>query len=206
MSSDSTSAGVLAGVRVARYSAGGKVAARKRNEARARSFGTYFVLAIGAGVMLLPVVWLLSTSLKPPDQVYSIPMQWVPRPFEWGNYAEVFSSSPFARYLIVTAVVTAIGVFASICGSSMAAYAFARIRFPGRQLMFGVMLATLMVPVWTLIIPTYIFFGKIGWINSYLPILVPAFFCHPVQHVPPSAVLPDRTGRDGRGGQDRWCQ
>ena len=137
------------------------------------------VLGIGAAVMLLPVVWLLSTSLKPPDQVYSIPMVWVPRPFEWGNYAEVFSSSPFARYLIVTGVVTGIGIFASMCGSSMAAYAFARIRFPGRQAMFGIMLATLMVPVWTLIIPTYIFFGKIGWLNSYLPILVPAFFATP---------------------------
>ena len=96
-----------------------------------------------------------------------------------GQLREVFSSSPFARYLIVTGVVTGIGIFASMCGSSMAAYAFARIRFPGRQAMFGIMLATLMVPVWTLITPTYIFFGKIGWLNSYLPILVPAFFATP---------------------------
>jgi multiple sugar transport system permease protein len=180
VSSERTSAEMmLSGARVSRYSTGGKVAARKRKQARARSLGSYVVLGIGAAVMLLPVVWLLSTSLKPPDQVYSIPMVWVPRPFEWGNYAEVFSSSPFARYLIVTGVVTGIGILASMCGSSMAAYAFARIRFPGRQAMFGIMLATLMVPVWTLIIPTYIFFGKIGWLNSYLPILVPAFFATP---------------------------
>ena len=88
MSSESTSAGVWPRARVARYSPGGKVTARKRNEARARTFGTYVVLAVGAGIMLLPVVWLLSTSLKPPDQVYAIPMVWIPRPFEFQRIIE----------------------------------------------------------------------------------------------------------------------
>jgi ABC-type glycerol-3-phosphate transport system permease component len=151
----------------------------QRRSARLKAAVTYAILGLGAVVMLIPFAWLLSTSFKPQQQVFTFPIQWIPHPFVWSNYADVFRTSPFARYLVNTAVITAVGVLGSLIGSSIAAYAFARIRFRGRNAMFAVMLATLMVPPWTVIIPTYIFFGKIGWLNTYLPILVPAFFATP---------------------------
>lgn len=165
-------------VRPARPMQGGyRIRHRRRKILRIST--TYLALGIGAVILLIPFAWLLSTSVKPPSQVYVYPIKWIPQPFVWSNYADVFRTSPFARYLLNTAVFTAIGVFASLLGSSMAAYGFARFRFPGRGLMFAVMVGTMMVPVWTVIIPTYIFFVKIGWINTYLPILIPAFFATP---------------------------
>jgi multiple sugar transport system permease protein len=151
----------------------------KRRQAAARGAFTYVVLVAGAIVLLIPFAWLLSTSLKPPTEVYAFPVVWIPHPFIWDNYPQVFQQSPFARYLVNSAVLTSIGVIASLTGSSIAAYAFARLEFRGKQLMFGVMLSTLMVPIWTVLIPTYIFFQKLGWLNTYLPILVPAFFATP---------------------------
>jgi multiple sugar transport system permease protein len=169
--------------------AGGRVIARqarasrrlrsRRRSALTRAAGTYVLLAGGGVILLVPFAWLISTSLKPPTEVYSFPIVWVPRPAMWNNYVQVFQQSPFARYLLNTGIITSIGVTASLCGSSLAAYAFARIEFRGKRTMFAVMLATLMVPIWTVLIPTYIFFEKIGWLNTYLPILVPAFFATP---------------------------
>jgi ABC-type glycerol-3-phosphate transport system permease component len=151
----------------------------KHREAVTRSVLTYVLLTAGGVILLIPFVWLISTSLKPPTEVYSFPIVWIPHPAVWDNYLQVFQQSPFARYLLNTAIITSIGVIASLSGSSIAAYAFARMEFRGRGVMFGVMLATLMVPIWTVLIPTYIFFEKIGWLNTYLPILVPAFFATP---------------------------
>jgi multiple sugar transport system permease protein len=148
-------------------------------QAVTRSVLTYVLLTAGGLILLVPFAWLISTSLKPPTEVYSFPIVWIPRPAVWDNYLQVFQQSPFARYLLNTAIITSIGVIASLTGSSIAAYAFARIEFRGKGFMFGVMLATLMVPIWTVLIPTYIFFEKIGWLNTYLPILVPAFFATP---------------------------
>jgi len=150
-----------------------------RRAARTKAVITYVVLGIGAVFLLIPFAWLLSTSLKSQQQVFVFPIQWIPHPIVWSNYSQVFQTSPFARYLINTCILTVVGVIGSLTGSSIAAYAFARIRFRGRGAMFAVMVATLMVPPWTVIIPTYIFFGKIGWLNTYLPILVPAFFATP---------------------------
>jgi multiple sugar transport system permease protein len=151
----------------------------KRREAVTRGVFTYVLLVFGGITMLIPFAWLISTSLKPPTEVYSFPIVWIPKPAVWDNYVQVFQQSPFARYLLNTAIITSIGVIASLTGSSIAAYAFARIEFRGKNIMFGIMLATLMVPIWTVLIPTYIFFEKIGWLNTYLPILVPAFFATP---------------------------
>lgn len=151
----------------------------RRRGAVARAVVTYGILGAGAVILLIPFAWLVSTSLKPPTEVYSFPIVWIPHPAAWNDYLQVFRQSPFARYLLNTAIITSIGVFASLSGSSVAAYAFARMEFRGRGVMFGVMLSTLMVPIWTVLIPTYIFFEKIGWLNTYLPILVPAFFATP---------------------------
>lgn len=140
---------------------------------------TYAVLSGGAIAYLVPFFWMLSTSLKTPDQVYEYPVRWLPRPFDWANFVEMFGAAPFVTYTINTIVFTFFGVLGSLIGSSMAAYGFSRFRFRLREPLFVVMLATMMVPIWVTIVPSYIIFAEIGWLDTYLPMLVPAFFATP---------------------------
>ncbi len=164
---------------VARQARGSRRAQSKHRQAVTRGVITYVLLIAGGLILIIPFAWLISTSLKPPTEVYAFPIKWIPNPPVWDNYLQVFQQSPFARYLLNTAILTSIGVIGSLTGSSIAAYAFARMEFRGKRVMFAVMLATLMIPIWTVLIPTYIFFEKLGWLNTYLPLLVPAFFATP---------------------------
>lgn len=140
---------------------------------------TYAVLSIGAITYLLPFFWMISTSLKPQSQVYDYPIRWIPDPITWQNFPAIFEAAPFADYLINTVILTFLGIVGSVVGSSIAAYGFARFKFPGRGVVFVIMLATMMVPIWVTIVPTYILFARIGWIDTYLPLIVPAFFAAP---------------------------
>jgi ABC-type glycerol-3-phosphate transport system permease component len=140
---------------------------------------SYVVLAVGSIAFLLPFAWMITTSLKTQEQVYAFPIEWIPHPFKWSNYAEIFQVAPMARYILNTCILTFLGVLGSLLGSSIAAYAFARLRFPGRDVMFFIMLATMMVPTWVTIIPSYIMFGYLRWLDTYLPLIVPAFFALP---------------------------
>jgi len=140
---------------------------------------SYAILIAGCLAFLLPLAWLASTSLKTQDQIFIYPIKWVPHPVKWGNYRDLFQVAPFARYIGNTLLLTAVGVIGSVLGSSIAAYGFARMRFRGRNVLFLVMLSTMMVPSWATIIPSYIMYAKLGWLDTYLPILVPAFFATP---------------------------
>lgn len=151
---------------------------RSRAE-RGRAMISYVVLIIGSISFLVPFFWMLTTSLKDDAQIYTFPVQWIPRPAMWENYARLFEQAPMWTYLRNTVILTVCGVVFSLIGSSIAAYAFARLRFPGRDVMFFVMLATIMIPNWATLIPTYILFGKLGWLDTYLPILLPALFATP---------------------------
>lgn len=146
---------------------------------KARARISYVVLLVGSIGFLVPFFWMVTTSLKGPSQIYTFPVQWVPRPALWENYARLFAAAPMWTYLRNTVILTVCGVTFSLIGSSIAAYAFARLRFPGRDVMFFVMLATIMIPNWATLIPTYIIFGKLGWLDTYLPILLPALFATP---------------------------
>ncbi|MFI7066807.1 carbohydrate ABC transporter permease [Kribbella sp. NPDC050124] len=140
---------------------------------------SYAVLLLGSAAFLLPFVWMLTTSLKTPEEIYAYPIKWLPRTPQWHNYADLLSDGPFLRYILNTVLITGVGVLFSLIGSTFAAYAFARLRFPGRDKMFFVMLATIMIPAWTTLIPSYIMFGYVGWLDTYLPILLPALFATP---------------------------
>jgi len=140
---------------------------------------TYLVLVPGALLFLYPLLWMLSTSLKPKHQIFTYPIEWIPDTWMWSNYGEVFNQVPFWTYTVNTAVITVIGVVGTLFGSSLAAYGFARFRFPGRDALFLLMLSTMMVPIWVTLIPSFLMFRWFGWLNSYLPILVPAFFAQP---------------------------
>lgn len=143
------------------------------------TIATYILMLAGTVVLLIPFAWMLSTSVKPLDEVYQYPIIWIPSRVVLENYRDVFDKVPFARYLWNSTVLSVMGIIGNIMGSALAAFSFARLRFPGRTLFFIIMLSTMMVPVWVTMVPTFILFSRLGWLDTYLPILVPAFFAVP---------------------------
>lgn len=139
----------------------------------------YLLLAAGAILFLVPFVWMLSTSFKEGPQVYTWPPVWIPQPFRFDNYAKAWNILPFAQFYWNTTRITVLSIFGTVISCSLAAYGFARLRFRGRDLLFVVLLATLMLPYQVTLIPQYIWFAKLGWVNTYLPLIVPAFFGNP---------------------------
>jgi ABC-type glycerol-3-phosphate transport system permease component len=139
---------------------------------------THLLLSVVAVLFLVPFLWLVITSLKPINQVFTDPPQWIPDPVLWSNYVEALTNPafPFARLMgntLYYAITTTIGVVVS---SGVVAYAFARMNFWGRDTLFAITLATMMLPGIVLLIPTYILFQTFGWVGSYAPLIVPSFF------------------------------
>ena len=137
---------------------------------------TWLLLCAGAFLMLLPVFWLLSTSLKVPAQTYRFPPEWIPNPVRWQNYPDALTAVPFARYVLNTLIIAVASVAGVLVSSSLAAYGFARLRFPGRDVLFVLVLTTLMLPQTVTLIPRYIEFRQLGWIDSWWPLIVPNWF------------------------------
>ena len=143
---------------------------------RLQTLAALVAIAAGAVVIVTPLAWMVSTSLKRQMEVYVFPPQWLPAPPQWDNYAEIFRAVPFDRYLLNSALVSGLSVAGSVLSCSLAAYGFARFRFPGRNLIFVLLLSTLMLPDTVTIVPTFIVFQKLDWLNSFKPLVVPAFF------------------------------
>jgi multiple sugar transport system permease protein len=137
--------------------------------------------------MLLPFVWMLSTSVKPADQLFTVPPTWLPRPIQWDNYVKAMGAGNFGRYAMNSLFLGITNLATNVLLSALAGYAFARLRFPGRNALFVLVLATLMVPYQVTIIPLFVIVrhiplfggndflgqGGIGWINSYWGLIVP---------------------------------
>jgi len=126
--------------------------------------------------MLLPFLWLISSSFKAANKIYVFPPQFIPDPFRWQNYIEVFSAVPVLLYTKNTLLITVFATIGTVISSVVAGYAFARLRFKGRDTIFSLLLATLMLPYVVIMIPIYVMFSKIGWVNTLLPLIVPAYF------------------------------
>lgn len=136
----------------------------------------WLVLVTGACVMSLPFLWLVSSSLKTELAVFRYPPQWIPHPPQFQNYVEAWTHRPFGLYLQNTFVIMALCQIGILVSASLCAYGFARIDFPGRDGWFVVVLATLMLPPIVTMIPQYVIFSRMGWVNTILPLTVPAFF------------------------------
>ncbi len=134
----------------------------------------YLALILGSLIMILPFVWLISTSLKQEGSIYVFPPVWIPHPIRWDNYTTLFSLIPFGHAFVNSVVVATSVTVGQVLSASLAA--FARMRFRGRNLLFILFLATMMVPSQVTLIPTFILFRAIGWVNTLLPLTVPAFF------------------------------
>lgn len=135
----------------------------------------YVILCTGSIAVLAPLVWMISTSLKTLNQVYIFPIQWIPQPIMWGNYLLAITRHPFFLYLTNSFILVGGGVVGQLISCSLVAYGFARFRFPGRNILFIILLGTLMIPIYVKIVPLFILFRKLGWLNTFLPIIIPAF-------------------------------
>jgi multiple sugar transport system permease protein len=123
----------------------------------------------------LPLAWLLSSSLKTPQQIFELPPVWIPKPVMWSNYVRALTAERFDVYFkntMILAVTTSFGVTIS---STLVAYGFSRIEWPGRDAIFFFVLSTMVVPFQVTMIPLYVTFSKIGWVGTYLPLIVPYF-------------------------------
>jgi len=136
----------------------------------------YIILFIGAITMIAPFVFLISSSLKTETQVFEYPIRWIPDPVRWMNYVEALTQKPFFLYFQNTMLIVILNQVAILVTSSLVGYGFARIKFPGRDFWFGVTLATMMLPFYVTMVPQFIMFSRLGWMNSYLPLTVPYFF------------------------------
>ncbi len=139
----------------------------------------YGLLVFCASFFILPWVWMISTSLKNPAELAVYPIVWVPDPIRWDNYIEAFRRAEFPRYLINTVLVAVPSLIGALLSNALAAYGFARVRWPGRDWVFSLVLATLILPGFVTFIPLYLIFKQLNWINSYLPLIVPTFFGNP---------------------------
>lgn len=147
-----------------------------RDSRRLGNIITTLILSLGAIVMVAPLVWTFSTSLKTKDGVFELPPQWIPDPFVWENYARIWTAGPLLsgiqNSLIVACSVTIVGSFTS----ALAAFAFAKMRMPFKNVLFLGLLSGLMIPFPTLMIPQFTIFAGIGWVDTLLPLIVPGLF------------------------------
>jgi multiple sugar transport system permease protein len=141
-----------------------------------RKAPTYALLTAFSVIFMIPFVWLLLSSVKQERQIFTWPPQWLPDPFWPQNYVQMFELVPMAKYLTNTLTVTGLGVTGVILSSSLVGYGFARLRAPGLNILFGICLATLMLPSQVTIIPLFVTFSRLGWIDTHLPLWVPAWF------------------------------
>ena len=135
----------------------------------------YAIITIGAIVAMVPMVWTLSSSLKDTAHVFSLRVEWIPRPALWSNYPELFVRLPFVRYVANTMIIVASNVVSSVLMGSIAAFAFARLRAPGKNLLFYLVISTMLLPSQVTLIPRYIIYSRLGMIDTYWPLIIPGW-------------------------------
>ena len=144
-----------------------------------RSAWTYLALVLLSGLVLSPLLWMLSVSLQDPPGVFAQPYRWVPSPPQWRNYADAVSAFPFARYLLNTSLITGAVLVLTLLSCTLVAFGFSRLRFRGRDLLFAVCIATMMLPGQVTMIPLYVAYAELGWVDTFLPLIVPSLFGSP---------------------------
>jgi ABC-type glycerol-3-phosphate transport system permease component len=133
----------------------------------------YALLLLAIAIFIVPVFWMVSASLKDLREIYTFPPQWIPSAPKWGNYTEAWNAVPFGRFYINTIITTFVGVSAEIILGTLTAYAFVYLPFPGKNILFLILLAALMVPIHVTILPNYLTVANLGWLNTYQGIIIP---------------------------------
>lgn len=138
--------------------------------------GTVFLLLLGVSiVMMAPFIWMLSTSLRSPIQSFLLPPKWIPTDWQWDNYAAVFDQVPFLRFFLNSVLISGAVVIGQLITSAMAAYAFARLRFPGKGMLFVVLMSSLMVPIQATVIPIFVLLGELRLADTLWAVILPGW-------------------------------
>ncbi|HHY97716.1 MAG TPA: carbohydrate ABC transporter permease [Firmicutes bacterium] len=139
--------------------------------------GIVYLALIAMGIIfILPFFWLVSTSLKPDDQLFKFPPIWIPKPIMWGNYPRALTYIPFWLYLKNTLIIAIPSTLGLLISSSVVAYGFSRIKWPGRDAVFFLAICTMMLPYQVTMIPLFIVFRNLGWVGTFKPLIIPSFF------------------------------
>ncbi len=148
----------------------------KRTNSTIGKIVAYIIVTAGAIVLMVPFAWMLSSSLKPLDQVFAEPPVWIPQPIQWHNYVDAWTALPFTQFLLNTIFITSLGMVGTIFTSALVAYGFARFNFRGRDTLFIVLLSTMMLPYVVTLIPGFLIWRTFGLINTYDPLVIGALF------------------------------
>jgi multiple sugar transport system permease protein len=175
MTSASRSTAPRSGSEQCRLQPSGRVGLRPSEVARRALI--YTLLVCGSFVFVLPLLWMITTSLKPQSEVFTFPPTFFPRTFRWQNYPEAwhYPNMAFPRWALNTVFITALVVLGILVTSSLCAYGFARIRYPGRDFWFMAVLASIMLPSQVTLIPLYIVFHRLHWLDTFKPLIIPAW-------------------------------
>lgn len=136
----------------------------------------YLLCILGSVLMLIPLAWLVRSSVMSLGQIFTFPPEWIPSPWRWENYPQALTSIPFLRYFVNTLVILVPSVLGTVVTSTLAAYGFSRLQWPGRDIVFGILLTTLMLPYAVTLIPTFLLWASLGLVGTYWPLIVPHLF------------------------------
>ncbi len=153
--------------------------ARRRRQRLVGHALVYAVMIFLALLFMLPIFWMASTSLKLPREIFAWPPEWIPSSPQWGNYAEAFGKYPLGRYMLNSAILVAANIIGGLISVPIIAYGFARFEFPFKHVLFLLMLSTMMVPGHIKLIPMFWLYQKLGLIDTYWPLILPAYFGNP---------------------------
>lgn len=134
------------------------------------------LVALAILMIIIPIGWMVITALKEPQQIFAWPPVYWPDPIRWQNFTDVLTQIPFVRYAGNSFLIAFMNIIGRLLSCTLVAYSFARLRFPGRNLLFMLLLSTLMIPGQVTLLPQFVLFNWLGWVGSYLPLIVPSFF------------------------------
>jgi multiple sugar transport system permease protein len=146
-----------------------------KKEWNIKNLVVFLILLLGSIVLLTPLWWMISTSLKSPQEILQYPPSFFPEHFHFSNYIEAWKTGDFTRWSMNSLLIAAASTIGNVLINSFVAYGFAKVRFKGRNALFVIVLSTMIIPGFVTMVPQYILFSKLGWVNTYLPMIVPAF-------------------------------
>ena len=152
----------------------------RTTQRRLRDLLAYLLLAVGLVWFIFPLVWVVLSSLKTFQDFNQIPARLLPSELYLGNYPRAWNSVPFGIFFLNTTIIVALCVVGELVSASLVGYGFSRLRFWGRNFLFMILLSTMMLPFWVTIIPRFLLYKEIGWIGTWLPLIVPSYFANPI--------------------------
>lgn len=152
----------------------GGLGSRRRKQAVIKVI-CFLLLAASSLTVIMPIWFMLSTALKSMEEIFTYPITWYPHHPVWSNFRDAWQSAEFSRWFLNSVFVAAFAIAGGVLANSLVAYGFAKIYFPGRTVMFSIILATMMIPEFVTMIPQYVLYAKLGWVGTFLPLIVPQF-------------------------------